>query len=112
MLVQINKIDTFYISIKTFLIFGSAYHGNIGSLLELSPSKWKNLNITKKEWVHVVSRENGVYKNTKQIFVPLGGLRVYYILYVKGSLYFSSNSMGEGLGKMDIQYPLLDIKVV
>uniref|UniRef100_K1R5C6 Alanine--glyoxylate aminotransferase 2-like 1 n=1 Tax=Magallana gigas TaxID=29159 RepID=K1R5C6_MAGGI len=43
-----------YTKNEDFIVLDQAYHGNIGSLLELSPSRWKKIGITQKEWVHVV----------------------------------------------------------
>lgn len=43
-----------YTKNEDFIVLDQAYHGNIGSLLELSPSRWKKMGITQKEWVHVV----------------------------------------------------------
>ncbi|XP_062589545.1 5-phosphohydroxy-L-lysine phospho-lyase-like isoform X2 [Saccostrea cucullata] len=43
-----------YTKNEDFIVLDHAYHGNIGSLLDLSPSKWKKVGQTKKEWVHVV----------------------------------------------------------
>ncbi|XP_069123550.1 5-phosphohydroxy-L-lysine phospho-lyase-like isoform X1 [Argopecten irradians] len=36
------------------MVVENAYHGNIATLLEISPRRWNKMGIQQKEWVHVV----------------------------------------------------------
>lgn len=60
-----------YTKNEDFIVLDQAYHGNIGSLLELSPSRWKKIGITQKEWVHVVDYPDLYRGATKMMPIPL-----------------------------------------
>ncbi|KAL3876059.1 hypothetical protein ACJMK2_033944 [Sinanodonta woodiana] len=44
-----------YTQQSDIIVVDNAYHGNISSLIEISPSRLKTLGMEKKDWVHVVA---------------------------------------------------------
>lgn len=56
-----------YTKHEDIICLDSAYHGNLGNLVEISPSRFKNLGsgFAKKDWVHVVPTPS-VYRSKYQ----------------------------------------------
>ncbi|ESO87374.1 hypothetical protein LOTGIDRAFT_81966, partial [Lottia gigantea] len=44
-----------YTKKEDVMVLENAFHGNLGNLIDISPLKYKKLNVKKKDWVHVVS---------------------------------------------------------
>ncbi|KAK6165180.1 hypothetical protein SNE40_023622 [Patella caerulea] len=42
-----------YTKREDVIVLENAYHGNLGNLIEISPLKFKKLNMQKKDWVHI-----------------------------------------------------------